>query len=162
MHVVAISGETVDCLHVEEASDPRSAPLQLKWLDVFETGNAEIDRIHRKLLADCNALLSIISAGAGWPVIIVRAKRLVEDCVAHFRLEESILGRTQFARLAEHQAEHQRLEHEMRRAVERMEKRDDAFSDRFEHARWLGGLLVDAIVRNDLDFRSHILNEQGR
>jgi len=143
------------------APDVAPEPLQLKWLDCFETGNPEIDRIHRKLILDCNILLAMIADSASWAMIVVKAKGVMADCIAHFRLEEAILERSRFPRLDEHKVEHARLEVEMRSALARMEHRDDAFVDRFEHARWLGALLIDAIVRNDLDFRSHILNEQG-
>jgi len=136
--------------------------LHLQWVESFETGDPRIDQIHRQLIMDCNILLAMISSGSAWPTVIARARRVVEDCIAHFRLEETILAQSQFSRLAEHKVEHARLEDEMRAALVRMETRNEGFTDRFEHARWLGGLLVNAIVRNDLDFRSHLLNEQGR
>jgi len=162
MRAVVMSSDVPEFVPAKGASDLRSEPLQLKWLDSFETGHPEIDRVHRKLILDCNALLAMISTGSNWAEIVARARRLIDDCVAHFRLEESILAGSAFSRLAEHEAEHLRLEQEMRAALFRMAKRDEAFEDRFEHARWLGAILIDAIVRNDLDFRSHILNEQGR
>jgi hemerythrin-like metal-binding protein len=162
MRAAPSSGEASDHPEAERASDVWSEPFQLRWLDAFETGNAEIDRAHRKLITDCNILLAMISTGSSWAMIVARAKRVIDDCVAHFRLEESILEKSQFSRLAEHKVEHVRLEDEMRSALLQMDNRDGAFADRFELARWFGGLLVDAIVRNDLDFRSHILNEQGR
>jgi hemerythrin-like metal-binding protein len=162
MRVVASSGDAPEHAGVESASEDASEPFQLQWLDSFETGNREIDAIHRKLIHDCNILLAMISRGSGWEIIVARAKRVVEDCVAHFRLEESILAKTHFSRLAEHKVQHQRLEGEMRGALLRIENRGDDFRNRFEHAQWLGGLLIDAIVRNDLDFRSHILNREGR
>jgi hemerythrin-like metal-binding protein len=162
MSLVHSSGDALGSAGAAGASDGMSEPFQLQWLDSFETGNAEIDRVHRKLIIDCNILLAMISGGSSWAMIVARARRVVEDCIAHFRLEESILAEMQFSRLAEHEVEHKRLEQEMRTALVRMERRDEGFKDRFEHARWLGGILIDAIVRNDLDFRSHILDRQGR
>lgn len=162
MRAVVSPGDVQETGLVEGGPDSRSEPPQLRWLEAFETGNLEIDRVHRKLILDCNVLLAMISTGSSWAMIIARARRLVDDCVAHFRLEESILASSQFGRLAEHEAEHHRLEQEIRAALIRIEKRDGAFQDRLEQARWLGAILIDAIVRNDLDFRSHILNEQGR
>jgi hemerythrin-like metal-binding protein len=161
MRVVHSSDGASDRHEAERASDVASVPFQLRWLEAFETGNAGIDRVHRKLIMDCNILLAMISTGSSWAMIVARAKRVIDDCISHFRLEESILAQSQFARLDEHKVEHARLEDELRAALSRMENREEAFVDRFEHARWLGELLVDAIVRNDLDFRSHLLNEQG-
>jgi hemerythrin-like metal-binding protein len=146
----------------EGVQDGSSEPLQLRWLESFETGNAEIDAVHRKLIVDCNILLAMVSSGSCWAMILARAKRVVEDCIAHFRLEESILAETQFARLSGHQAEHRRLEGQLREALLRMENREDGYRDCFAHAKSLGELLINAIVRNDLDFRSHILDRQGR
>jgi hemerythrin-like metal-binding protein len=160
MRVVASSGDAPEGAGAEGVPET-SEPFQLRWSDSFETGNAEIDAIHRKLILDCNILLAMISSGSSWAMITARAKRVMEDCIAHFRLEESILENLRFSRLAEHKVEHARLEEEMRSALTRMESRDGAVVDRFEHARWLGKLLIDAIVRNDLDFRSHIMNEKG-
>jgi hemerythrin-like metal-binding protein len=162
MRLVHSSGDALEREKAEGASDGMSEPFQLQWLESFETGNAEIDRVHRKLILDCNILLAMISNGSNWAMTIATAKRVIEDCIAHFRLEESILAEMQFSRLADHEVEHKRLEQEMRTALVRMESRDDGFADRFEHVRWLGGILIDAIVRSDLDFCSHILDRQGR
>jgi len=162
LRMVASSADAPERARTEGVSEVASEPFQLRWSDSFETGNAEIDAVHRKLILDCNILLAMISSGSSWAMITARAKRVVEDCIAHFKLEESILARSQFSRLAEHKVEHKRLEEEMRSALARIENREELFVDRVEHARWLGGLLINAIVRNDLDFRSHILNEQGR
>jgi hemerythrin-like metal-binding protein len=162
MPVAYSSDETPGHHETERASDIASVPFQLRWLEAFETGNPEIDRVHRNLIMDCNILLAMISIGSSWALIVARAKRVIEDCISHFRLEESILAKSQFSGLDEHKAEHARFEEELRSALLQIQNRDDAFVDRLEHARWLCSLLVDAIVRNDLDFRSPILNEQGR
>jgi len=146
----------------EPARDHASETFQLQWLESFETGNLEIDCVHRQLIQDCNILLAMIVTWQSWPLIVAKAKTVVEDCIAHFRLEEAVLERTQFSRCAEHAAVHRRLEHELRMAIEQLENHGASFADRFEHARWLGEILISAIVRNDLDFRSHIMNEQGR
>ena len=162
MPITASSCEHGERRSTENAPDAAPSLVQLKWFDSFETGDPDIDRIHRKLIQDCNSLLARTANEASWPRIIAEAKRLVEDCVAHFRLEESVLERARFPRLAEHAMEHQRLEREMRMVIDRLEKVDGSLVDHFEHAKWLGPILIDVIIRNDLDFRSHILNQQGR
>src|SRR5512147_291774 len=102
MRVVHSSGEAFEYSEAERASDVTSGPFQLRWLEAFETGNAEIDRVHRKLLMDCNILLAMISTGSNWAMIVARAKRVIDDCISHFRLEESILATSRFSRLDEH------------------------------------------------------------
>ncbi len=45
----------------------------LKWMDVFETGIAELDAWHRKLVNDCNHLLRLLAADASWAMIVAKA-----------------------------------------------------------------------------------------
>ena len=47
MRTAHSSGEESDYSTMERASDAKSEPFQLKWLDAFETGNPEIDQVHR-------------------------------------------------------------------------------------------------------------------
>jgi hemerythrin len=135
---------------------------QLSWIDAFETGSPEIDAVHRQLIDDCNRLLLLIDRQEGWPAIITEASGLVERCVAHFRLEESALVQNKFPRCADHAAEHRRVERKMRRLMGRMEKGDGSLAEHRELPAALVPLLIDFMVRHDLDFRSHLLYQQGR
>jgi hemerythrin-like metal-binding protein len=146
----------------ERAAGDARMPVYLKWIDAFETGNVEIDALHRELVEDCNSLLLLVENDAAWPLILADAKKLVEGCVQHFRAEESLLERTKFARSAEHKAEHRRLEHEMQRLIDRMEQVDGSLKEHGEIARSFGPSLIDVLIRHDLDFRSHLLHQQGR
>jgi hemerythrin-like metal-binding protein len=136
--------------------------VRLEWINAFETGNAEIDDLHRKLVQDCNDLLLLIDNESAWTRIIAEAKKLVESCLEHFRAEEVLLERTRFPRCAEHAAEHGRLEREMQALIIGMEQVDGPLKEHREYPRSLGRSLIDVIIRHDLDYRSHLLHQQGR
>lgn len=146
----------------ELGADGTRPSIYLKWIDAFETGSADIDALHRELIRDCNSLLLLIENDAAWALILADAKKLVEDCVQHFRAEEALLGRTRFLRCAEHKAEHRRSEVEMEDLLIRMKQVDGSLQEHREIPRSLAPALVDVIIRHDLDFRSHLLQQQGR
>jgi hemerythrin-like metal-binding protein len=134
----------------------------VKWIDVFETGDAELDLLHRKLVEDCNALLALLGGEGAWPLIVTAARRLVADCIEHFQVEGTLLERIDFPRRAAHAAEHRRLGQELRDLVVRMERADGSLPEHLDLPASLGPTLIDFMVRHDLDYRSHLLYRQGR
>lgn len=158
----AVSSKIGGRRHHRQTSDRIQKPIRLEWIEVFETGNTEIDVLHRKLIHDCNRLLLLVDNGAGWPRVVAEARRFLEHCVEHFRAEETLLECTKFPRCAEHIAEHRRLEHEMRALVTRMEQVDGSLKVHRVLPRSLGPALIELMIRHDLDYRSHLLHLQGR
>ena len=134
---------------------------RLHWIEAFETGSAEIDDLHRKLVQDCNSILLLLENGAEWPLIVAETRKLVADCVAHFGKEEELLRRTGFPRCVAHAAEHQRLEQEMDGLIARMEHVDGSMAEHREYPKLLGPSLIELIVRHDLDYKSHLLHHNG-
>ena len=138
------------------------APAKLQWIKSFETGSAEIDALHQALVEECNGMLLAVENGGEWPRILAGARRLVEGCVQHFRHEEELLEGTRFPRAAEHMAEHRRIEHELQALIFRMTMVDGSLEEHLAYPRALGPMLVEVIVRHDLDYRSHLMHLQGR
>lgn len=136
--------------------------FRLAWIDVFETGNAEIDAVHRELIHDCNRLLALVDGEASWPAVVDEARRFLEGCIEHFRAEEALLECTKFSRCAQHAAEHRRMECEMRALLKRMEQVDGSLEEHRDLPRSLGPDLIELMIRHDLDYRSHLLHRQGR
>jgi hemerythrin len=99
---------------------------------------------------------------ASWSLIVDEARRFLERYIEHFRSEESLLERTKFPRYAEHVAEHRRMEYEMRSVVKRMEQVDGSLEEHRALPRSLGPDLIELMIRHDLDYRSHLLHQQGR
>jgi hemerythrin-like metal-binding protein len=148
--------------HHRQAPDGGYGSIRLEWIDVFETGNLEIDTIHRKLILDCNRLLALVDNEASWSLIVDEARRFLERCIEHFRSEESLLECTKFPRYAEHVAEHRRMESEMQALLKRMEQVDGSLEEHRDLPRSLGPDLIELMIRHDLDYRSHLLHQQGR
>jgi hemerythrin-like metal-binding protein len=138
------------------------APVYLKWIKAFETGSPEIDALHHELIQECNSLLLLVESGAPWSRIRADAGRLVEGCIQHFRREEEMLTHCRFPRSTAHVAEHRRLEQVMQGLVARMAKADGSLEEHRDYPRALGPMMVDLIIRHDLDYRSHMLHQQGR
>lgn len=133
----------------------------LQWIKAFETGSTEIDALHRELVQECNRLLLSLESGAAWPCILADADRLVEGCVQHFRHEEDLLAQARFPRSIEHIAEHRRLERELQGLISQMKMVDGSREEHLAYPRALGPMLIDLIIRHDLDYRSHLLHKQG-
>ena len=159
---VVVSPEMAGRRHRACIAEGAPGSVRLEWIDAFESGNAEIDGLHRKLVRDCNDLLLLVEKDAGWPLILTEARRLVENCIEHFRMEERLLEQTRFPRCADHAAEHRRLEREMQALIVRMEQVDGSQRVHREYPAALGPVLIDVIIRHDLDYRSHLLHQQGR
>jgi hemerythrin-like metal-binding protein len=133
----------------------------LQWIKSFESGSAEIDALHRELIDECNGLLQALADGAAWPRIVAGAGKLVEGCIQHFRHEEELLAWTRFPRGAEHIAEHRRLERELHGLLSSMSMVDGSLEEHREYPRAFAPMLIEFIIRHDLDFRSHLLRHQG-
>jgi hypothetical protein len=50
----------------------------------------------------------------------------------------------------------------MQALIVRMEQLDGSLNEHREYPRSLGPSLIDLIIRHDLDYRSHLLHQQGR
>jgi hemerythrin-like metal-binding protein len=138
------------------------AAANLHWIKSFETGSAEIDAMHRELVEECNSLLLAVETGAAWSRIVADSVRLVEGCIQHFRHEEELLDWARFPRRAEHVAEHRRIECALQALLSRMKAVDGSLEEHRAYPREFGPMLVDVIVRHDLDYRSHLMHVQGR
>jgi hemerythrin-like metal-binding protein len=139
-----------------------SEPAQIAWMEVFETGFVELDAWHRKLIEDCNYLLRVAGMDVPWLTVVARAELLVASCLDHFRFEEAIMAQNGFPRREAHIEEHRRIEQKLRavaaaiRRADGSTSADSALPDQFQ------AILIDLMVRHDLDYRSHLLHQLGR
>ena len=154
--------ETGGCHRHERTMNGEPAPAKLQWIKSFETGSAEIDALHRALVEECSSLLLAVENGAAWSCLLADASRLVEGCVQHFRHEVELLELARFPRKAEHVAEHQRIECELQALLHRMKMVDGSLEEHLAYPRALGPMLIELIIRHDLDYRSHLMHVQGR
>ncbi len=140
----------------------RVAAANLHWIKSFETGSAEIDAMHRELVEECNRLLLAVETDAAWSCIVADSDRLVEGCIQHFRHEEELLDWARFPRRAEHVAEHRRIACALQALLSRVKAVDGSLEEHRAYPREFGPMLVDVIIRHDLDYRSHLMHVQGR
>lgn len=148
--------------HLSVRGDASSKTPQLAWLEVLETGVAELDAWHRQLIDDCNRLLELVANRAAWIEVVAAAALLGAQTMDHFRFEEQLMKRSGFPRRESHIAEHRRIASQLRdllagiKAVDGSQDEDRLLPAAFKP------LLIDLMVRHDLDYRSHLLHQSGR
>ncbi|MBK8158869.1 MAG: hemerythrin family protein [Rhodospirillaceae bacterium] len=137
------------------------APHDVPWSTIFETGNAELDAQHIRLLAESNRVKKLVEEGGSWDQVRAGIDDFVKDCTEHFHCEERVLRQAGFPRCDEHVAQHQRIIAKLQELSATVAAVDGSDP---QHRRMIGSLeltLVDIIVRHDLDYKSHLLNEAG-
>ncbi len=146
-----------DQTDLDMSTDQHSPPIE--WLQSFETGHREIDQEHRKVLESLNQLLT--ASGEG------RSADMFEICEtfrhrlgSHFASEETILRDSGFPRLDDHTETHRQHFGNIYAIVsscgakcKRGQEHDCA--GRFAH------ILVDHLIRDDLDFKSFLNHHLG-
>lgn len=133
----------------------------IKWMRVLETGIPELDDRHKGLLDGCNALLEAIAAKGEWLRVAAASRKLIDDCIEHFRLEEEIMQRTRFPRLDSHLAAHREIERRLQGLADEVQAVDGSTSEHRELIAELSANLIDIMLRHDLDYCSHLRNAQG-
>lgn len=133
----------------------------IKWMRVLETGIPELDDRHRGLLDDCNALLGTIAAQDDWQLVAAACRKLIGDCIEHFRLEEEIMRRTRFPRLTSHLAAHREIERKLVSLSDEVQAVDGSTPAHRALISELSANLIDTMLRHDLDYCSHMQNAQG-
>ena len=139
-----------------------SRPPLLKMLAILETGVAEIDTDHRDLIDRFNDLTAIAAREVPWRALHAAAHLLAQRCREHFEREEMILARSGFPRCKEHIREHRRFDARFSDLASRLAA---PHAQSREHLTIVGGLrdlLVDLLVRHDLDYKSHLQHAIGR
>lgn len=134
----------------------------VRWMDIFETGITELDDCHRSLVRDCNRLLDLVASKARWQLVVTETEKLVADCIAHFRVEESIMERTGFPRMEGHRAAHREIEEKFLGLAADARGLDGTLPAHGALVSSLGLELIELMIRHDLDYRSHFLYAQGQ
>ena len=142
------------------ANPPKLA--RVAWMSVFETGNTELDAWHRKLVDACNRLLQLVTTSAEKALVVAAAEDFVGLCAEHFQVEEEILEQLAFPRRDEHAAEHRRIEDELLAVIWQLRDAETSTERCNALSLQLAPLLIDLMVRYDTDYRSHVLERQGR
>ncbi|HMX69831.1 MAG TPA: diguanylate cyclase [Accumulibacter sp.] len=112
------------------ARSPRADFVKLQWHPAYECGNELVDRGHRLLFDNANALLAAILSQCDPAEVDPLIDQLLADVVEHFSDEESVFFAATYPAASEHAAEHREL---VTRAL--------AFVDEYRKGRrWIGDL----------------------
>ena len=79
------------------------------WDQSYSVSVKKLDEQHQKLFALLNALHEAMHQGKGRAMVQDTLRELAAYTVTHFRAEEELMRKTNFAGLAAHQAEHQKF-----------------------------------------------------
>jgi hemerythrin len=134
----------------------------IAWIEVLETGIAELDEEHRTLIDHCNILTQLMEGAGAWSDIVAAAHRLAEKCSAHFRSEEAMLDQTEFPRRERHKAQHRQMEQRFRDLVDFLSGADGSSPEHRSAAQAMRDTLIDILFRHDLDYKSHLQQAAGR
>ena len=140
-----------------KAIDEASALEPLPWLAILETGHEEVDREHRQLIEDANAVHGLVAAGGSWPELVATARQMRDRCIVHFATEDKVLKATRFPDLAKHLRAHRRILTEINAILTDLEGTDTPNRFHWELALSLRGILVDHLLRDDLKYKSHLM-----
>ena len=132
----------------------------LSWMDILETGEPEIDSEHRELIDDFNAMIDLLHSGTQRDQLVSRLEQMLAKLKHHFETEEKVLRQRRFPRLEAHIEEHKRFEAQLERSLAMACPSNSSFgcATFLEH---LHVMLIDILVRHDLDYKSHILHTTG-
>ena len=117
---------------------------RIAWLDILETGVAELDGWHMQLVNDCNRLFELTASRVPWIQVVAATALLAARLMDHFRFEEEVMERNCFPRREAHAAEHRRIES---RLTELLAQIKDVDGSQEEH------LALPARVQADSDRR---------
>ncbi|ROR32368.1 bacteriohemerythrin [Inmirania thermothiophila] len=107
------------------------------WDPALDTGIAEIDAQHRRIVDYINELGDAIGAGDG-AAIAATLHDLVDYTLTHFSFEERLMARARYPAFEEHRALHEHFQQEVRDWRERFQRGEDVAAEvRAELRTWL-------------------------
>jgi len=127
----------------------------LHWLDSFATGNIEIDRQHRRIVAVLNETEADLGAGdfAAANRCCHSLRDLLQD---HFAHEERLLAEAEFPRLRSHIGTHAAARGGVEALLAECAEKCELGAKVGCIGRWCT-LIVSHLLMADLDFKSHLL-----
>jgi len=126
----------------------------LSWHDRYGVGDAEIDAQHKKLFELVNHFDDVIKMD-----MTEELGRIVDDLIlltlTHFSYEESLMSRIGFPKVVEHARMHRDLAKQLQDMRSKMRVGGHVSSKAI--ARFLADWLTSHILREDLEYRSHLV-----
>jgi len=144
-------------------NDDPTAYKPITWNPIFEMGHSAIDDDHRSLIEKTNTLLEMIAVDSGIESgrIISLVQVMREECYQHFASEEQVMKTLSFAGVNEHVKEHRRVEEVIDGFLDRLRELPEWGTEFREHVLAFRMCLLDHMLRYDLKYKSHFMNEAG-
>jgi len=96
----------------------------VQWSEALSVGNGQLDADHRELFGLLERLRLAVQANQPEPIPVNILGELVRFSETHFRQEEQLMARAQFAALPLHRAEHEKLLAQIRELYAKVSKGD--------------------------------------
>ncbi len=134
--------------------DEASNLKPIGWLKSLETGNVKIDSEHRALVAQCDALSRFVTdlPPQGFGIAVAELKSAM---ASHFVSEAKVLLSTGFERVHARRREHKKILAQMEELLVKAERAKN-MAEHTEIVRAIRNLLIETMIRHDLDFKSHL------
>jgi hemerythrin-like metal-binding protein len=126
----------------------------LPWLALLTTGDNDIDRQHRLLIEDANAVEALARARAPWPEVVAKMHDMHDRCIGHFATEDLTMQQGGITYRDAHRAAHRRILIEIHSMLTLLEAA--AVPNRFhwELALSMRRILVDHLLREDFSAKA--------
>jgi len=133
----------------------------IRWMDILETGVPEIDDDHRQLVTAFNGLVTKSAQEGCQDAIIRGAADIAQLLRKHFAREEAVMRRHRFPRVEAHRKEHILFTTAMEDALQNAHRPAAPETRHLELLERVHFLILDILVRHDLDYKSHLHYELG-
>jgi hemerythrin len=133
----------------------------IRWMDILETGVPEIDSDHRQLVTAFNALVTMSTQEGCQDAITQGVADIAQLLRKHFAREEAVMKRHRFPRIEAHRKEHVLFATALEDALQNAQYPSASETRHLELLERVHFLLLDILVRHDLDYKSHLHHELG-
>ena len=143
-------------------AQPVAATENFPWLDFLEIDHGAIDRDHREAVAEGNRLSELLKHRNSWPDVVAMLRQARARCARHFATEDRILAQTRFPEHEQHRSAHARILAEFDRILAELEAVREPEERHWQRAHAPRDLLVDHCLKDDLRFKSHVMQMSAR
>jgi len=134
--------------------------LKVSWKDGFSVGDDLIDSQHRAFFDEVNEAADQLDGDEPREAVIRFYRRFSSSLIQHFRDEEALLARIQYADLDNHKAEHEALLAAVSAFEGLLLTGETAHELRFVIKR-LFVALVEHLVTEDMRYKTFVLRAKG-
>ena len=141
----------------DTSEQPLAVTENFPWLDFLVIDNGAIDRDHREAVEEGNRLSELLTHRQSWPDVVGMLRQARARCARHFATEDRILAQTRFPEHEQHRLAHTRILAEFDHILAELEAVTAPEECHWQRAHAPRDLLVDHCLKDDLRFKSHVM-----